>query len=146
MTTLNINTNLASEYHVLSMLYRLGFNAFLTLGNKKSVDIIIDHDGETITVDVKGLQGTTNFPIDNWTKIDNKHFLIFVSFLNEIQNTALVPEVYVVPSTRINEKFPELNGASMVYENPKKNRKVVQLSRLRKLKGEFLNKWELLNA
>jgi len=139
-----INTNLASEYYVLSMLYRLGFNAFLTLGNKKSVDIIIDHEGETVTIDVKGLKGTTNFPIDNWTKIDSKHFLVFVSFLNDIQNPAVVPEVYVVPSTRIEEKFQELNGESMVYENPKKNRKVVQLSRLRKLKNEFLNKWELL--
>ncbi len=36
------NTNLASEYYVLSMLYRIGANAYLTLGNKKSVDIIVE--------------------------------------------------------------------------------------------------------
>ena len=35
------NTNLASEFYVLSMLYRLGFDANLTLGNKKSVDITV---------------------------------------------------------------------------------------------------------
>jgi hypothetical protein len=35
------NTNLASEFYVLSMLYRLGFDANLTLGNKKSVDIAV---------------------------------------------------------------------------------------------------------
>ena len=33
------NTNLASEFYVLSMLYRCGLDASLTLGNKKSVDV-----------------------------------------------------------------------------------------------------------
>ena len=79
------NTNLASEYYVLSMLYRKGVHAFLTLGNKKSVDIIVDRDGKTLTIDVKGLKGTTNFPIDNWTRINKNHYLIFVSFLNKME-------------------------------------------------------------
>ncbi len=35
------NTNLAAEYGVLSALYRMGINAHLTLGNKKSIDIVI---------------------------------------------------------------------------------------------------------
>ncbi len=29
------NTNLAAEFYILSMLYRLGINTHLTLGNKK---------------------------------------------------------------------------------------------------------------
>ena len=33
------NTGIASEYLVLSMLYRLGVDAYLTLGNRKSIDI-----------------------------------------------------------------------------------------------------------
>jgi hypothetical protein len=39
MTT--YNTNLASEFYVLSMLHRFGCDASLTLGNKKSVDIVV---------------------------------------------------------------------------------------------------------
>ena len=35
------NTNLASEFYVLSMVHRLGVDASLTLGNKKAVDIIV---------------------------------------------------------------------------------------------------------
>jgi hypothetical protein len=35
------NTNLAAEFYVLSVLHRLGFDANLTLGNKKSVDIAV---------------------------------------------------------------------------------------------------------
>jgi hypothetical protein len=54
------NTNLASEYYVLATLYRLGFDAYITLGNKKSIDIILHLENHNqITIDVKGLQGTT---------------------------------------------------------------------------------------
>jgi len=35
------NSNRASEFHVLACLYRLGHDAALTLGNKKSVDIAV---------------------------------------------------------------------------------------------------------
>ena len=56
MTT--YNTNLASEFYVLSVLHRLGAEANLTLGNKKAVDIVIVHAaGDAVTVDVKGLAG-----------------------------------------------------------------------------------------
>ncbi len=52
------NTNLASEFHVLSRLHRLGANAVLTLGNKKAVDIIVyGDDGMILTIDVKGVAG-----------------------------------------------------------------------------------------
>ena len=53
------NTNLAAEFWVLSALYRLGVEAHLTLGNKKSIDILIHGNSQTIcTVDVKGLAGS----------------------------------------------------------------------------------------
>jgi hypothetical protein len=59
MTT--YNTNLASEFYVLSMLHRLGYDALLTLGNKKSVDILLVRENDdVITIDVKGLAGTTS--------------------------------------------------------------------------------------
>ena len=67
------NTNLASEYYVLAALYRQGFNAFITLGNKKGIDIIINqNDEKQITIDVKGLQGKTLFPLDNVNEITRK--------------------------------------------------------------------------
>ncbi len=72
------NTNLASEYYVLSTLYRLGFDAYITLGNKKSIDIILNlNDKKQITIDVKGLQGTTLFPLDNIDEALSKpnHFI-----------------------------------------------------------------------
>ena len=46
----------------MSMLHRKKINAGLTLGNKKSVDIVIDKDGRVITLDVKGLLEKHRFP------------------------------------------------------------------------------------
>lgn len=135
------NTNLASEYYVLSMLYRIGANAYLTLGNKKSVDILVEKKDKTLTIDVKGLKGTTSFPIDNWDKKTKNHFLVFVTFLNKMNNPLTVPETYIVPSLEIDRKSEELEGMTLVYHNPKANRTVVQLSRLRKLKSRYLDKW-----
>ncbi len=135
------NTNLASEYYVLSMLYRVGADAYLTLGNKKAVDIMIQKD-QLLTIDVKGLKGKTGFPIDNWDKKEKNHFLVFVSFLDKIDDPQIVPEAYIVPSLDIDKSFRELDGKSLVYITPSGTRKDVLLSNLRKLKNNYLHKWD----
>ncbi|MCJ7446395.1 MAG: hypothetical protein MUO72_01750 [Bacteroidales bacterium] len=130
------NTNLASEYYVLSMLYRLGYDAYLTLGNKKSVDIIIDKGDDLLTIDVKGMAGTTNWPMENFKKKGDKHFIILVSFTNKINYPASVPEVYIVPS----EKVPNL-----IYQNPKGTRRGITLSRIRTEASAYRDAWHLLD-
>ena len=43
---------MAAEFHVLSVLHRLGLTATLTLGNKKSVDIVVVREtGKAVTID-----------------------------------------------------------------------------------------------
>jgi hypothetical protein len=59
-------TNLASEFYVMSLLHRLGFDAHLTLGNKKSVDIVVVHGpGDSVTIDVKAVAGKMDWPMSN---------------------------------------------------------------------------------
>jgi len=61
MSEAKYNTNLAAEFHVLLALHRLGADATLTVGNKKSVDIaVVQATGRSLTVDVKGLAGKTS--------------------------------------------------------------------------------------
>lgn len=132
------NTNLASEYYVLATLYRLGFDAYITLGNKKGIDIIINlDDKKQITIDVKGLKGKTLFPLDN---VDEKlkkpyHFIVFISFLNKIEDPLVLPEIYVVPYSKLSE---------MMYKNPKGNRKGINLKELKAQGEKYLNNWDLL--
>ena len=142
MSETKVNTNLAAEFLVLSNLYRIGANAYLTLGNKKSVDIVVDNKGRVLTIDVKGLRSNTSFPIDNHTLYNKNHFLIFVAFNNKIDQTAFSPEVYIVPSIELNKKHKVLDGLSIVYQNESETRKVISLSRLRKLSTKYKDRWD----
>jgi hypothetical protein len=128
------NTNLASEYLILSNLNRLGLDAYITLGNKKSIDIIVKNETRTITIDVKGLSGTTLFPLDNFKENSKNHFIVFVSYLNKISDCKCSPEIHIVPSTKIE---------SLMYRNPKGNRQGINLTKLRQEKT-YLDNWDLL--
>lgn len=121
MSDKSYNTNLASEFYVLSALHRLGLDAVLTLGNKKSVDLAVVRDaGDSVTVDVKGLAGKTSWPVDNLKEAKPQHFLIFVCYCGKIEEVEVTPEVWVIPSTKL---------APLIYHAPG-GRKVVQRKKL----------------
>ena len=137
MSELSYNTNLASEFYVLSALHRLGVDAVLTLGNKKSVDLAVIRDaGDAITVDVKGLAGKTSWPVDNVKTARADHFLVFVCFLGKIADISVTPEVWIVPSTKV---------APFVYNAPG-GRKVVQRSVLTRDAAKYRDAWALLSS
>jgi len=134
MTT--YNTNLAAEFFVLSMLHRLSMDASLTLGNKKSVDIVVVRDsGHVVTIDVKGLAGTASWPVDNVKKIAKEHFFVFVSYQGKISDHTISAEVYVVPSQKLEP---------LVYHSPNGKRRVLQLARMRRDGKRFKDAWQLL--
>jgi hypothetical protein len=97
------HTNLAAEFHVLSMLYRRGGDASLTLGNKKAVDIIVAlPSGQTASIDVKGVAGPHDWPYANVKlPIPPNHFIVLVSFGGKMANPHTVPSVWVVPANEI---------------------------------------------
>jgi len=131
------NTNLAAEFYVLSTLHRLGANATLTLGNKKSVDItVIKGAGKAITIDVKGLAGKTSWPVDNVKAGKSDHYLIFVCYNGKINQPNVSPDVWIIPSLCL---------ASFVYISPNKKRHVVQRSTLRKKAQKYKDAWKQLN-
>ncbi len=50
--------------------------------------VLVREAGDVVTIDVKGLAGTTSWPVDNVKKKANGHFLVFVSFLGKIGDRA----------------------------------------------------------
>ena len=98
-----ISTNLASEFYVASQLFRQGYTTTITFGHTKEIDIIVAHpDGRTITLDVKGLKNKSNWPIS--PKLKRKdHFFILVSYLNKFKDISIQPEVFVIPSFKIDK-------------------------------------------
>lgn len=132
MTT--YNTNLAAEFYVLSMLYRLGADASLTLGNKKAVDIIVVKDGTTITIDVKGLAGPYDWPADNIRELHKaNHFYVLVSFEGKITEPSCQPSVWIIPANELSQFIREY-----------KTRTVVSRAEVKSKGADFLHAWSLI--
>lgn len=77
-----INTNMASEFWFFSQLHRLGYEAYITLGNTKAIDIVVilkDKKRTRLTFDVKGKE---SFNQGTYQHLDRRvkpnHFYVFV--------------------------------------------------------------------
>jgi hypothetical protein len=99
-------TNLASEFHVLSLLHRIGAEAHLTLGNKKSVDIFVIKDGKSLAIDVKSIRKGNAFIVGDYEeKASSKpHYFVFVSYNGTMEDIETQPEVFVVPAKNLDGK------------------------------------------
>lgn len=129
------NTNLASEFHVLSVLHRLGAEACLTLGNKKGVDIfLIRESGESVMVEVKGVAGKFDWPADNILPQEGRlHFVVLVSYEGSIHDPSTAPAVWVIPGGLLSTFVKQYQG-----------RRVVSRAKVLKKGIMFKNGWRSL--
>jgi hypothetical protein len=126
-----LTSGIEAEYFVLSQLYRMGFDAHITLGSRKSIDIaVILRNGTAISIDVKSLKYYSSFPVDNALQ-KNGHFLVFVPYDNKKGDITFFPKTYVVPSIELDKVVTEFNGKRRVLRG--------QLD-----KGSYLNAWHHL--
>lgn len=95
------NTGIAAEYFVISQLYRLGLEAYMSVGNKKSIDIrVINRNGSLISVDVKAVSGYSSLIVNNViASVD--HFVVAVIYNNKISDISTFPNTYIIPSAEI---------------------------------------------
>lgn len=125
------DTGTASEFLVLSNLYRLGVNAFISLGNKKSIDIIIKaKNGKSVSVDVKSVQGYSSIVVNN-VKAAVNHFIVVVVYKNKFEDPTVLPDFYIIPSNKVLGLSENYNG------------------QLRLLKGKIIDyqdKWHFLKV
>ena len=125
------NTGVAAEYFVLSQIYRLGLEAYISQGNKKAIDIrVIQDDGNPISIDVKAVRGYSSLVVNN-VKANENHFIVFVIYNNKFEDVLTQPEVYIVPSLEVQS----------ITQHFKEERRVMKGS----LKS-YLNNWEALMA
>ena len=115
MTTTPYNTNLASELWVLSALHRIGVEAFLSLGNKKSVDILVRTDSKTYTVEVKGLVKRYDWPADNIKEFyDPNHVYILLTYNGKISDPSVTPDVWIIPAKEMKQFIKEYATRTVV--------------------------------
>lgn len=97
----SFDTGVAAEYFVLSQIYRLGLEAYISQGNKKAIDIrVIQGNGNPISIDVKAVRGYSSLVVNN-VKVKDNHFVVFVIYNNKFENLLVPPDIYVVPSSQV---------------------------------------------
>ena len=138
----NYNTNLAAEYLLMSLLCCAGKDAYLSLGNKKGVDIIVKTGkGAICIVEVKGVNKNNDWLIGNSGLLPSlpNMFYALVGFEGKISDVNSAAKFYLIPSEELN-KLGEFKTA--------KNGKTVYLSHkyIRKNYGNYLNTLKWLDA
>lgn len=119
----NYNTNLASEYLMMSLLCRAGKDAYLSLGNKKGVDIIVKTDkGAICVVEVKGVNKRNDWLIGNSGKLAIEPNLIyaFVCFHGKIKELTTSADFWIIPSEKLKKSSEHKiarNGKTVYISN-----------------------------
>ncbi|MFD2873483.1 hypothetical protein ACFS5N_13440 [Mucilaginibacter ximonensis] len=101
---ISYNTNLASEYLLMSLLCRAGKDAYLSLGNKKGVDIIVRTlAGAIAVVEVKGVNKANDWLICNHGKLPvaPNLFYALVCFQGRISELTSAADIWLIPSERL---------------------------------------------
>jgi hypothetical protein len=112
----------------------MGYIATITFGHTKEIDLIVAHpDGRKISIDVKGLKNTTNWPI-NPKLIRKDHFYVLVSYLSKYDDINIPPQVFVIPSSKIKKILGRWSG--------KPNVRCVNYQKVKD--GKYKNAWHLL--
>lgn len=127
----SFDTGVAAEYFILSQLYRLGVEAYISQGNKKAIDIrIVKKDGTTVSLDVKAVRSYSSLVVNNVTN-KKDHFIVFVIYNNKFENLDVPPEIFIVPSDEIDK----------LVSHYKKEKRVLK-GNLEK--GNYKDRWDLL--
>lgn len=137
----NYNTNLASEYLMMSLLCRAGKDAYLSLGNKKGVDIIVKTEkGAICVVEVKGVNKRNDWLIGNSGKLPIEPNLIYalVCFHGKIDKLTTTADFWIIPSSKL---------AELTEHKISKNKKTVYISNkfVRENYDEYKNSFKWLD-
>jgi hypothetical protein len=97
----SFNTGMAAEFFVLSQLFRMGLDAYLSQGNKKSIDIRVVHSSQkAISIDVKSVRAYSSLVVNNVVAAPD-HFIVFVIYNKKFEDVAVMPDVFIVPSKEV---------------------------------------------
>lgn len=109
-------TCMAGEFLVVSKLFKRRYQASVTFGNAKDIDVLVYNPKtrKTFAVQVKTLRRRNCFPIDR-KAITDDHVYIFVFLNEEFEDPE---EFFIVPGAEIRADIDKFFGSS--YRNPDK--------------------------
>jgi len=87
-------SSLAGEFNTLAELYRRGYNAFITLGKGKQIDIVVKEGDDSLSVEVKARMSSGQFLCTYPSSPRVKKIWVFVNMYKK--NIDDPPDYYVL--------------------------------------------------
>lgn len=111
------NTHLAGEYFVAAELYRRGFSVGMTIGNAKAIDLFINKDNKTLSIQVKAIRNkkSVGWPIMK-DKIFDEILYVFINL-----NDQEIPEYYIATGQEAREKVKQYTTRGIIDLTTLKN-------------------------
>ena len=119
----------------MEKLFRLGYEASLTMGNAKSIDILTKSpSGKLYEVSVKTIRGGGKWGIGK-EDVSRRSKLVFVLlYYKKFSTVDTHPEVWVIPAAHAEKiKRPWLNNSYAIYCSNKEYRNIIE---------KYRNAWE----
>ena len=109
-------SGMAGEYFVLERLFRLGHEPALTLGNAKSIDILVQTRAGTIKrISVKAARGGGKWPVDK-RDLSGEKDLVFVFLLyRKFEDPKTDPDVWIMPAPEVEIRKRKWFDRSAIY-------------------------------
>lgn len=119
----NHATGMAGEFFVMERLFRLGYEPALTLGNAKSIDILVykPDDGKMKRISVKAVRsGSGKWGIGKEDFSGAKDLVFVFLRYRDFDDPASNPDVWVIPAPDADLlKQNWLGGTSAIYSGKK---------------------------
>jgi len=94
-------TAMAGEFHVMELLFRLGHEPALTLGNAKSIDILTSSPkGKLYEVSVKSMRSGGKWGIGNQDYSRKQNLVFVLLHYKKFAELNELPDVWIVPAKK----------------------------------------------
>ena len=117
---------MAGEFHVMEALYRLGHQPALTLGNAKTVDILVHlQSGKTVRISVKTVRGGGKWGVgmDDLSQ-QRDLFFVFLRYSN-FNDVTTQPDAFIVPAAEVEKrKEPWFDSFAVYYSNEERRKRL----------------------
>ncbi|MDW8469978.1 MAG: hypothetical protein RML56_14465 [Burkholderiales bacterium] len=95
---------MAGEFFVTEKLFRLGYEPALTLGNAKTVDILVRTKSRNLSVSVKSARGGGKWGVDENDLAADKNLVFVFLLYKNFEDVKTNPEVWVMPASDVDKR------------------------------------------